>query len=134
MVRTLWKRGLSPGRCQVKNANNTDAKVVRRSTRGTVLIGLGLSASLLVGCANAGEGAFSGAAVGALTGLTIGSIFGEAGTGAAVGALGGAAIGGVIGDQNQRADHRAQGYYGNSGYSHRGYSRTYTRDGYPCDW
>lgn len=100
----------------------------RRRTVRAILLAAPLSALALAGCNNAGEGAFSGAAVGALTGLTIGSIFGEAGTGAAVGALGGAAIGGVIGDQNQRADRRA-GYSG-GGY----YQRSYTHDGYPCDW
>ncbi len=106
----------------------------RSAARRALLLSFPIAAAALSGCANAGEGAFSGAAVGALTGLTIGSIFGEAGTGAAVGALGGAAIGGVIGDQNQRADHRAQGRYGNSAYQGGYYQRSYTRDGYPCDW
>lgn len=109
------------------NQNNKVAG--RRGARMAMLLAATVAGAALTGCSNAGEGAFSGAAVGALTGLAIGSIFGEAGTGAAVGALGGAAVGGVMGDQNQRADNRAQGYYGNAGYS-----RSYTHDGYPRDW
>lgn len=56
----------------------------------------------LAGCNNAGEGAFTGAAVGALGGLAIGSLSGNAGDGAIIGAVSGAAAGAVIGDQNAR--------------------------------
>ena len=47
-----------------------------------------------------------GAAVGALTGLAIGSISGNAGTGALIGAAAGGA-GGFAWDQHQRAQQRA---------------------------
>lgn len=58
---------------------------------------------LNVGCENAGQGAVSGGAIGALGGLAIGSFSGNAGAGAAIGAISGAVVGGVIGDQNERA-------------------------------
>lgn len=60
----------------------------------------------LAGCETAGQGALSGGAVGALGGLAIGSMSGDAGKGAAIGAIGGAVVGGVIGDQNRRAQER----------------------------
>lgn len=69
--------------------------------------------SVLAGCNNAGEGAITGAALGALGGLAIGSVTGGSGTGAVIGAVGGAAVGAVIGDQNERnsyREHRASGY------------------------
>lgn len=70
--------------------------------------GLGvLTAGSLSGCANAGEGAFSGAAIGALGGMGIGSAFGAMGKGAAIGAIGGAIGGAILGDQNNRNDMRA---------------------------
>ncbi len=47
-----------------------------------------------------------GAAVGALTGLAIGSISGNAGTGALIGAAAGG-VGGFAWDQHQRAQQRA---------------------------
>jgi hypothetical protein len=56
----------------------------------------------LAGCNNAGQGAASGATVGALSGLAIGSMFGSAGKGAAIGAIAGGGTGAVIGDQNRR--------------------------------
>jgi uncharacterized protein YcfJ len=59
--------------------------------------------ALAAGCENAGQGAVSGGAIGALGGLAIGSLTGNAGAGAAIGAISGAVAGGVIGDQNQRA-------------------------------
>jgi len=61
---------------------------------------------LAVGCETAGQGAMSGGALGALGGLAIGSLSGDAGKGAAIGAIGGAIAGGVIGDQNNRANER----------------------------
>lgn len=54
------------------------------------------------GCDNAGEGAFSGAALGALAGMGIGSIYGDMGKGAAIGAIAGGLGGLFVGDQNQR--------------------------------
>ena len=62
----------------------------------------GSMAFVSVGCNNAGEGALSGAALGALAGLGIGSLSGNAGEGAAIGAISGAVGGAVIGDQNER--------------------------------
>lgn len=56
------------------------------------------------GCNNAGEGALSGAALGALGGLAIGSVTGNAGAGAAIGAVAGGVGGAVVGDQNERND------------------------------
>ena len=76
----------------------------------TRVLRLGLTAVLatgaltLTGCNNAGEGALSGAALGALIGMGIGSTQGEMGDGAAIGALAGAGLGAIIGDQNQRND------------------------------
>lgn len=53
--------------------------------------------------------------MGALGGLAIGSLSGNAGAGAAIGAISGAAVGGVIGDQNRRAQQRQQNMrYGGS--------------------
>jgi hypothetical protein len=58
------------------------------------------------GCNNAGEGAFSGAALGALAGMGIGSLSGDMGKGAAIGAIAGGVGGAVLGDQNERSDRR----------------------------
>jgi uncharacterized protein YcfJ len=66
------------------------------------------TALVSVGCENAGQGAVSGGAIGALGGLAIGSLSGNAGAGAAIGAISGAVAGGVIGDQNQRAQQSQQ--------------------------
>jgi len=77
----------------------------RRTRRLARNAALALSTPLaltLAGCSNAGEGAFTGAAVGALGGLAIGSLSGNAGDGAIIGAVSGAAAGAVIGDQNAR--------------------------------
>jgi outer membrane lipoprotein SlyB len=58
--------------------------------------------TLSAGCNNAGEGAFSGAALGALVGMGLGSLSGDMGKGAAAGALIGGAGGAILGDQNSR--------------------------------
>lgn len=79
---------------------------LRRS--GCVALIVLLPALLSAGCENAGQGAMSGGAIGALGGLAIGSISGNAGEGAAIGAIGGAIAGGVIGDQNKRANERQE--------------------------
>jgi uncharacterized protein YcfJ len=63
---------------------------------------------MTTGCENAGQGAVSGGAIGALGGLAIGSLTGSAGAGAAIGAVSGAIAGGVIGDQNHRAQESQQ--------------------------
>jgi len=89
---------------------------VSRSKLGLKAIALSgavLLAGTLGGCESAGEGLFTGAALGAVTGLVIGSMNGEAGEGAALGAVIGGVGGSIIGDQN--AERRR-----NSGYhSHR---------------
>jgi hypothetical protein len=54
------------------------------------------------GCNNAGEGALSGAALGSLVGMGLGSLSGNMGKGAAAGALIGGLGGLIVGDQNQR--------------------------------
>ena len=73
-------------------------KSVRVLGAGVVVAGVLLSG----GCNNAGEGAFSGGALGALAGMGIGSMSGHMGEGAAVGAIVGAIGGLIIGDQNER--------------------------------
>ncbi len=74
-----------------------------RSRIRTILLGCALfGAGTLGGCNNAGEGLFSGAALGAVTGLAIGSMSGDAGEGAAIGAILGGAGGAIVGDQNER--------------------------------
>ncbi|MBX3315802.1 MAG: hypothetical protein KF902_02945 [Phycisphaeraceae bacterium] len=55
-----------------------------------------------VGCNNAGQGAASGAAIGALAGMGLGSLSGNMGKGAAAGAIIGGVGGLIIGDQNAR--------------------------------
>lgn len=76
--------------------------VNRRGLKSLSAAGLALSGVVLAGCNNAGEGALSGAALGALGGLAVGSVTGSAGKGAAIGAVAGGIGGAVIGDQNQR--------------------------------
>lgn len=80
----------------------------------------GIAASMtLGGCSNAGEGLFTGAALGATTGLIIGSMNGEAGEGAALGAVLGAVGGSIIGDQNERKEQNARHHNrSHSGYGH----------------
>lgn len=70
-----------------------------------------LCGTQLIGCENAGQGAVSGGAIGALGGLAIGSLSGNAGKGAAIGAISGAVAGGVIGDQNRRAEEAQRSDY-----------------------
>ena len=104
----------------------------KRTTLRTLAITAGLGATLtLSGCNSAGEGLFTGAALGAATGLIIGSMNGEAGEGAAIGAVLGGLGGAVIGDQNKRnarnardqrhyarEGHRSNQPRGNYGYGH----------------
>ncbi len=54
------------------------------------------------GCNNAFQGALSGASLGALGGMGIGSVFGAMGQGAAIGAIAGGIGGAILGDQNAR--------------------------------
>ncbi|MEZ6317981.1 MAG: glycine zipper domain-containing protein [Phycisphaerales bacterium] len=78
----------------------TNKRALMRTTAAA-----GLSTLILLGaagCNNAGEGAVSGATLGALGGLAIGSLSGDAGKGAVIGAVAGGVGGAVIGDQNER--------------------------------
>lgn len=87
-----------------------------------------LSMGMLGGCDNAGEGLFSGAALGAVTGLVIGSMSGDAGQGAAIGAVLGGAGGAIVGDQNERNRNNAR--YGSYEYDSRPRYRSEYRAGY----
>jgi len=69
---------------------------------------LGLTTLVVAsGCASAGEGLLSGAALGAATGAVLGSFHGETVAGATMGAVTGALAGAVLGDQNERARENA---------------------------
>jgi len=80
------------------------------SRRALGVVGCALALTTLSGCNNAGEGLFSGAALGATTGLILGSMSGDAGEGAAIGAVAGALGGAIIGDQNERNAQRRNDY------------------------
>lgn len=77
-----------------------------RSTLSRGAMAIFASAGLLTatGCNNAGEGALTGGALGALAGMGLGSLTGDMGKGAAAGAIIGAVGGAILGDQNNRAD------------------------------
>ncbi|MCC6285630.1 MAG: hypothetical protein IT439_10095 [Phycisphaerales bacterium] len=82
------------------------------------------------GCNNAGQGFLSGASLGALGGMAIGSLSGNMGEGAVAGAVLGGIGGLILGDQNARHS-EPRGYYGyDDGY--RGYDSGY-RGGYGRD-
>ncbi len=79
-----------------------------RAWTATMAAALGLTTLVgASGCANAGEGLLSGAALGAATGAVIGSFRGETVAGATMGAVTGALAGAVLGDQNERARENA---------------------------
>lgn len=73
-----------------------------RSRRLGWVTGLALVGATVTGCNNAGQGAVSGATLGALAGMGIGSLSGNMGKGAAAGAIIGGVGGAVLGDQNRR--------------------------------
>ena len=79
-------------------------KHFKTRTSRTVFMSIVGGAILLTtsGCNNAGEGFFSGAALGSLVGMGLGSLSGDMGKGAAAGALLGGLGGLYVGDQNQR--------------------------------
>lgn len=79
-------------------------------TRRFALAAAAAALPLMAGCNNAGQGLFSGAALGGLAGLGLGSLSGNAGAGAAAGAIIGGVAGGVIGDQNARNASYANAY------------------------
>ncbi len=88
---------------------NTSSK---RSVNKMFWISAGLAGCVAMGgCSNAGEGLFSGAALGATTGLIIGSMNGQAGEGAALGAVLGAVGGSIIGDQNDRNEQNSRRHH-----------------------
>ena len=107
----------------------------RRMSRVALVSACGIGLAGLTGCNNAGEGVFTGATLGALSGLVIGSMSGNAGDGAAIGAVSGAVIGGFVGDQNDRADRRAHRYPPPRHHSHdkHGYHSDPWWDD-DCDW
>ena len=84
------------------NTPSPKSLLARKFTAGALVLSLGAT-SMLTGCNNAGEGALTGAGLGALGGMAIGSAFGKMGKGAAIGAAAGAVGGAVVGDQNQRS-------------------------------
>jgi len=99
-----------------------------------------LGTTTLGGCDSAGEGLFSGAALGALTGLALGSLSGNAGEGAVAGTIIGAAGGAVLGDINENnrenaiygSRHRQSTYHHHSG--HRPQHGHYDRPWWEEDW
>ena len=80
----------------------TNSRFSRRSSQIVLTGALLLGASTLTGCNNAGEGMFTGAILGTLTGLALGSLDGNAGEGALTGLIIGTAGGAIIGDANER--------------------------------
>ncbi len=110
----------------------------KRSTLRTLGVAAGAATLLsMSGCNNAGQGLFSGAALGATTGLILGSMTGEAGEGAAAGAVIGALGGAIIGDQNERnaRNHGHRPRYESRRSGHYGYGHDrpwWESDGY-CD-
>lgn len=76
----------------------------KRIVRGVTLTLVSAGIALAGGCSNGVQGAGSGAALGSLIGMGLGSLDGKMGKGAAAGALVGAGIGAVLGDQNSRRD------------------------------
>ncbi len=85
------------------NSKNLSGRALRCGAATIALAGI---LAVQTGCNNAGEGAFSGAALGALAGMGIGSLTGDMGKGAAAGAIVGGVGGAVLGDQNSRKDNR----------------------------
>ena len=110
------------------NSRSNSRRLVRLGVLSVSMLGL----TVLGGCDNAGEGLFSGAALGAVTGLAIGSLSGDAGEGAVLGTIIGGASGAVIGDQNRR--NRENAYIGSrrSGYVER-QSRDHHHEHYHYD-
>ena len=105
------------------NAMNT--KRSRLTSKALLTAAIVLGTSSLGGCETAGEGLFTGAVLGTLTGLALGSLDGNAGEGALTGLIIGSAGGAIIGDSNRhdreygnRRD-RDYGYEYRSGRSHR---------------
>lgn len=85
--------------------SNVATNRIRSSRRWRLVVASAAGIPLLMltsGCNNAGEGAVSGAALGALVGMGLGSLSGDMGKGAAAGALIGGAGGAILGDQNSR--------------------------------
>jgi Glycine zipper len=106
---------------------------------GALIVGAGS----LGGCDNAGQGMFSGAVLGTLTGLALGSLDGNAGEGALTGLIVGTAGGAIIGDQNEReredsryrgSDHRYDTRYDRRHRSHSHRHGHYNDPWWEEDW
>jgi len=83
--------------------NHRTDSAATRTLRGSALAGIAAAVLLgLGGCDNAIQGFTSGAALGALAGMGLGSLSGDMGEGAAAGAIIGGLGGAVLGDQNYR--------------------------------
>lgn len=119
------------------SAPTTQSRSFSRTSKAVLTGALLLGATTLGGCDNAGQGLFSGAALGALTGLALGSLSGNAGEGAVAGTIIGGAGGAILGDVNQRErensryrgsdhryDHRYDSRYNQRSHSSRGYQRS----------
>ena len=88
-------------------------KLPPKSTLVSLAAGVLAASSLsLTSCQTAGEGALTGAAIGAVGGAIIGNQSGDAGKGALLGGAAGAAAGGLIGNENQK---RNRAYYYRNG-------------------
>lgn len=115
------------------NAKRSTKSRIRSSWTAAAIVALGGLSLTMGGCDNAGEGLFTGAALGAVTGLIIGSMNGEAGEGAALGAVIGGAGGAIVGDQNQR--NRENAYIsGRGSYRHNHHGHDHYRNNHHDDW
>ena len=81
---------------------NASGQSIRNTRRAGWLAVSALVAASMAGCNNAGQGAASGATLGALAGMGLGSLTGDMGKGAAAGAIVGGIGGLILGDQNNR--------------------------------
>lgn len=107
--------------------NTLRSKRTRLTSKALLTGAIVLGASTLGGCDNAGQGMFSGAVLGTLTGLALGSLDGNAGEGALTGLIIGSAGGAIIGDANERdrenaryrgSDHRYNNHRSNNRRGH----------------
>src|SRR6056297_161987 len=97
-VTRIMVRGKQPFCPEAEDPMNAQSRL----KAACVALSIAGAPAIMTGCSTAGEGAVSGAGIGALTGLVFGSMVGDAGEGAVLGTAAGAVVGGVIGDQNER--------------------------------
>ncbi|MFI4881251.1 MAG: glycine zipper domain-containing protein [Phycisphaerales bacterium JB064] len=82
----------------------TEASIIKTNWRkGLAVMAALVPALLMGGCNNGVQGAFSGAALGSLAGLGVGSVTGDRSDAVTIGAILGGVGGAIIGDQNARA-------------------------------